>query len=137
MQYPKGELSVSYGVVYGIEEQQENDFYHLCSTDSGSSGSPILKVENNKLIGIHKIGNSIDNYNKGLFLNNAIKLFVKDYENYKNNLSMKYMDCLLYNENNYNKNEICSKMDIDDDEIINTFDISQKKGFREFKDSSG
>ena len=138
LQYPKGELSVSFGVVYDIEKEKGNNFYHLCSTDSGSSGSPILKVENNKLIGIHKIGNSEGNYNKGLFLNNAIKLFVKDYEKYKNEPGMHYMDCLFYNENNYNKKNISSQMEIDDDKSINncfdsTFDITQKKGFVEFE----
>ena len=27
---------------------------HTCSTDDGSSGSPILNLKNNKVVGIHK-----------------------------------------------------------------------------------
>ena len=36
-----------------IKKIQDYFICHLCGTKPGSSGSPILKVENNKLIGIH------------------------------------------------------------------------------------
>ena len=42
-----------------------------------SSGSPILNIKNNKIIGIHKAGNSNNAYNKGLFLNEPIKEFIE------------------------------------------------------------
>ena len=80
IQYPKGELSVSYGILDDIYENKEYNFNHKCCTEGGSSGSPILNI-NNKLIGIHKEGT--DKYNKGTFLNYPIKEFIQLH--YKNN----------------------------------------------------
>ena len=74
LQYPKGkDAAVSYG--------QLKDFYnynikHTCSTDYGSSGSPILNLENNKVIGIHKEGSSIFNYNQGTLLKYPLNCFI-------------------------------------------------------------
>ena len=54
---------------------------HKCSTNKGSSGSPIINIDNNKVIGIHKKG--VENkYNKGTFLNFPIKEFIQ--QNHKN-----------------------------------------------------
>lgn len=76
IQYPKGKLCVSYGILNRINELKKYDFFHKCSTDEGSSGSPILNL-NNKVIGIHKSGEiNIKNYNKGTFLNYPIKEFI-------------------------------------------------------------
>ena len=44
------EIVISYGLFAKIEESK---IYHKCTTDYGSSGAPILSLENNKLIGIH------------------------------------------------------------------------------------
>ena len=80
IQYPEGELSVSYGVLDKIYEDKKYNFQHKCSTKPGSSGSPILNIKNNKIIGIHKkAGNKTANniYNIGAFLNYAIKEFIK------------------------------------------------------------
>ena len=54
IQYAKGELSVSYGILDSIYEEQQYNFNHKCSTEGGSSG-----------------------YNKGIFLNYPIKEFIK------------------------------------------------------------
>ena len=57
IQYPKGQNGEGEACVsYGILKQISNKFniIHKCSTDSGSSGSPILNLKNNKVIGIHK-----------------------------------------------------------------------------------
>ena len=49
--YPKDEnIFVSYGLLSKIEEKE---IHHLCSTDNGSSGGPILSLKNFKVIGIH------------------------------------------------------------------------------------
>ena len=82
IQYPKGELSVSYGILDNICEDKKYNFNHKCSTEGGSSGSPILNI-NNKLIGIHKEG-IYNKYNKGTFLNYPIKEYIQLYT--KNNL---------------------------------------------------
>ena len=43
---------ISYGT--GIEKINEYDIKHLCNTEGGSSGSPILSAMTNKIIGIHR-----------------------------------------------------------------------------------
>ena len=43
--------SVSYGLTIEIDDFE---IKHTCSTEHGSSGSPILNLSNNKAIGIHK-----------------------------------------------------------------------------------
>ena len=80
IQYPEGELSVSYGILYKINGGEHLfNFIHKCSTKKGSSGSPILNLKN-KVIGIHKQGGCKNNLNKGAFLNNSIKEFIKMYK---------------------------------------------------------
>ena len=74
IQYPENKLSVSYGILDKIYEDKKYDFIHRCCTKEGSSGSPILNL-NNKIIGLHKKGNT--KYNKGAFLNYPIKEFIK------------------------------------------------------------
>ena len=66
--YPNNHLSVSYGIL-NIPEDKKYEIKHTCSSDVGSSGSPILNIETNKIIGIHKAGMRGKNYNKGTFLN--------------------------------------------------------------------
>jgi len=102
IQYPEGKLSVSYGILNSIYEDKKYNFIHKCSTKGGSSGSPILNI-NNKIIGIHKEGYN-NKYNKGTFLNYPIKEFIK--LNNKNN------EILLEEFNKkYNLNIINTKID--------------------------
>ena len=60
-------------------KQIETDGYnitHYCCTDIGSSGSPILRLSNNKIIGIHK-GRLINfEFNRGSFLKEPINEFI-------------------------------------------------------------
>ena len=52
LQYPKGcKSSYSVGLINDISDININ---HFCSTDFGSSGSPILNLSNFKVFGIHK-----------------------------------------------------------------------------------
>ena len=60
-------LYVSYGKVNDNRKNQSHNFLHTCYTFNGSSGSPILNLENNKIIGIHSSTNV--NINEGFFLN--------------------------------------------------------------------
>ena len=83
--YPENKLSVSYGTLDKIYADKKYNFNHKCSTKGGSSGSPILNVNNNKIIGIHKEGQNNNNFNKGLFLNYPIKEYIKLYCNNDNN----------------------------------------------------
>ena len=90
LHYPLGkEVSVSFG--YGISREKGNNFdiIHKCKTVTCSSGSPILNLSTNKVIGIHKSYiNSLkkDSYNIGTFLKNPLiqmKTNIKEINNYK------------------------------------------------------
>ena len=50
-------IAVSYGLLkYSINNSEcKYNFQHFCNTDRGSSGSPILSLKTNKVIGIHKL----------------------------------------------------------------------------------
>ena len=66
IQYPLGNnATVSYGLSNGINNFEIN---HTCSTEHGSSGSPVLNIANNKVIGIHKKSAKNFNYNIGTCL---------------------------------------------------------------------
>ena len=66
LHYPYGnKASVSYGLSSDIDDYEMK---HLCSTEHGSSGSPILNLSNNKVIGIHKQGSKKFNFNLGTCL---------------------------------------------------------------------
>ena len=76
LQYPNNEsVSVSYGILKKIDSNNY-DIYHFCSTDKGSSGSPILNISSNKLIGIHKGLNLNQSFNKGSLLFYPFKDFI-------------------------------------------------------------
>lgn len=76
LQYPKGDkLSFSLGKVTMIWDQ---NLEHLCSTESGSSGSPILNLSNFKVIGVHR-GSSLEDSNIGIFFKFTIEDFLKNY----------------------------------------------------------
>ena len=81
LQYPKSlndeqKCAVSYGILKGIKD--EYNIIHLCSTESGSSGSPILNISNNKVIGIHKEGGNKYNYNIGTYLKYTINEYLNN-----------------------------------------------------------
>ena len=80
IQYPKEKkVSVSYGILNSInyiEKTKSDDIYHFCSTEDGSSGSPILKIDNNKVIGVHKEGIGGYDFNIGTFLRKPIMDFL-------------------------------------------------------------
>ena len=51
--YPEAkEVKVSYGIINSLN-LDEKKINHLCNTKEGSSGSPILLLENSKIIGVH------------------------------------------------------------------------------------
>ena len=110
IQYPKDlGASVSYGIVIEIKGDKLN---HFCVTDKGSSGSPILNLESNKIFGIHRgylenpekyYNGLFKGFNEGVFLKNPINKFFSDkfYEetkiplnifNTKNNITINNSD---------------------------------------------
>ena len=75
LHYPNQEIaSVSYGITKKIDRSNIN---HICSTLLGSSGSPIMDLSKNTIIGIHT-GASIFDFNKGWFIKNPIIEFIQN-----------------------------------------------------------
>ena len=75
------EIFVSYGFFIKITG---SNIYHKCSTDFGSSGSPILSLENNKLIGVH-YGSSKNNLNNFNFNKGTLIAFpIIEFQDIKN-----------------------------------------------------
>jgi len=84
LHYPRGRgIELSVGVIKKIDN---NNIKHLCNTDSGSSGGCIVKLDNFKIIGIHKGSQKNKNeYNVGTLIKVPLKEFWKKYENLKEN----------------------------------------------------
>ena len=75
LQYPNmNKASVSYGILKKI---QSNNITHSCCTQPGSSGSPILNLFNNKIIGIHRESTNL-NFNIGSFIKSPINEFIQN-----------------------------------------------------------
>ena len=74
LHYPDGkEAKVSYGLLNNIDKC---DIIHNCRTDIASSGSPLLDLKRNKVIGIQNKGSN--NYNIGTLLEFPLKDFKKN-----------------------------------------------------------
>lgn len=76
--YEKGKKTkFSNGLIKSIEE----DNYiirHICQTEHGSSGSPIINLNNYKVIGIHRGYKEGKKYNIGIMLTSSINDFMND-----------------------------------------------------------
>jgi len=80
LQYSNGaKSSFSLGILKKIQEEIIN---HDCSTNQGSSGSPILLIKNYKIFGVHKGTQKYDPFNKGTLIKFAIERFNKKYPHY-------------------------------------------------------
>ena len=111
IQYPNGkEACVSYGILNRINDY---NIIHICSTNYGSSGSPILNLKNNKVIGIHKgAPNDSKNFNYGTLLKYPLNDFIN--KNKTKNA--------IIGEIHINKNNINNKI-----QIINSFENWKNK----------
>jgi len=89
--YPKDNILVSYGLMKNLEGKKIN---HRCNTEDGSSGSPILSLNNFKVIGVHYGGSKNRNIklNFGTFIKYAINEFNKRYTKAiaENEITIKY-----------------------------------------------
>jgi len=118
------EILTSYGLLSNITE---NKIKHSCDTDTGSSGSPILLLKSNKVIGIH-YGSALHNFSfnfgtlilKPIFefqqISNNLLVIKKNIDS-KNNLKENYItNKYKINNEEYNLN---SKIDINNNFINN------------------
>ena len=75
--FPYGKKAIySNGVIKRISEDKFN-IEHLCSTKPGASGCPIINLNNNRVMGIHK-GADIKNWNLGTFIKEPIEKFYEE-----------------------------------------------------------
>ena len=73
--YPHGRnLNYSYGTIKLIEEDNYT-IRHLCRSNPGSSGGPIMNLEGTRVIGIHKGAAKYENWNLGTLLKEPIEIF--------------------------------------------------------------
>ena len=74
LHYPNGKNAyISYGL---LNIKCKYNITHNCNIDDGSSGSPILSLQNNKVIGIHTKNSDNYSYNMGTLLTFPIKDFI-------------------------------------------------------------
>ena len=77
LSYAGGEQSIySTGVILKLDGIKIN---HNCSSDYGSSGGPLINLNNYKVIGIHEGAHRKFNYNIGIFLQKPIEEFKKKF----------------------------------------------------------
>ena len=124
LHYPRGEnIKFSSDKIMAIKD---NKIFHLCPTEKGSSGAPIINLENLKVIGVHfgntkieieKKGNKEKKekiYNLGTVLNGPIYEFFK-LKTKKNNKIILKMEI---DKNDINKNIYFLDNDLYTDDII-------------------
>ena len=81
--HPKSKEDAEFAVgIIKYKVLDSNDIYHTCKSEPGSSGSPILDLKTNRIIGIHK-GSASNNIklNVGTFIKEPIEEFYKEYIN--------------------------------------------------------
>ena len=153
LHYPKGvKMEISPGLIKDIN-QDNKTIYHLCDTNDGSSGSPIINKANFQVIGIHKgAPRGAKNYNLGTLLkepieklNEEIKInkidnketknyYIKENENNINTDKNKENEKISKNNNEENK---INNNDEEIDEIIIQYkidDIEYSKDLKIFGD---
>ena len=136
MHYPEDkDVVVSYGPPPKLNE---SEICHKCCTNPGSSGSPILLINNQRLIGIH-CGSYISYntpFNKGALLIHSLI----EFEGIKNNLILISKEGGYININDIIKNRssyIIAEFDIEEDKkntrIINSYENLFNKNLNNFE----
>ena len=104
--YPHGnKAAYSSGKIKNIN-LDSNKIEHICSTKPGSSGCPIINLNNNRVIGIHKGAEKNKNWNLGTFIKQPIEKFYEEYNNEiekENNENKKLIDNPINNIENKKK----------------------------------
>ena len=129
LHYPMKKVQVSFG--YGVKKADKCEYYinHFCNTENCSSGSPILNLETNKVIGIHSgFINKEPKYNIGILLkyplnelNNIKNKEIKERKVSKHIKEIKeekeIKEIIKKDENLSKKNEIKLEIKINKDDI--------------------
>lgn len=140
VQFPLGNaLSLSRGKIYGINCYNKYYFYHDASTQFGSSGSPIVLENDDKVFAIHKGTTQNQRYNVGIF----IGIIVEIMKEYKKNGKFKeyYENGDLKYEGNFKNDEYdddCGKYYFENGEIYwGQFKKGKKHGSGIILDKNG
>ena len=92
LHYPFGSNIVfSSGVIKGIYENNYR-IEHLCQSEKGSSGSPILNLFNFKVLGIHIGAKEGKNWNLGTFMKQPLEIFYQTFYNNNNYMAQLYFN---------------------------------------------
>ena len=75
LHYPKSDIAAMNSGIFG--DLNDYTFTHFCNTEMGSSGGPIILLDNLKVIGIHKGGDKHSNFNIATFIKYPIVEFIK------------------------------------------------------------
>ena len=76
--YEKGKKTkFSNGLIKSIK-QDDSIINHICQTEHGSSGSPIINLNNYKVIGLHRGFKKGDEWNIGIMLTSPINDFMRE-----------------------------------------------------------
>ena len=78
LHYPKGHIAAMNPGTLKKFLDDKKEFSHYCNTQAGSSGGPILLLDNFKVIGFHKASRSDMDYNIGGFIKYPIEEFIKN-----------------------------------------------------------
>ena len=88
-----------------ISEIRNESIFHKCSTDYGSSGSPILNLDNNQVIGIHCGSDKNSSFNFGTSFKFLIQKFQNHFElQKKKNMNEKRNTKIIQNSSDKNFN---------------------------------
>jgi surface protein len=143
LQHPNGkELHIASGTIININKKIY-EFEHTLDTDNGSAGSPVIRTDNCKVIGIHKKRIEESDNKKGSFINLIVQKIINKLNKFSPPLDFNKIN--YTNEiNNNNENEleennvIILKYLLNREEPIILFSKSflnkNKKGFNIFID---
>ena len=113
LHYPEGNI-INFSKNIIIDIDSNNNIYHRCSTEVGSSGAPILNLENLKVIGVHR---GYDNFDKKRFHNETIMKY-QNYFDKENKLKCNIGKIMKESIINFNKeNKIILTVKINKDDI--------------------
>ena len=90
LHYPDGiESKISDGIIKSIEDNNYT-IKHLCDSNYGSSGGPLISLDSFKVIGIHKGSQKLGNWNLGSLIKEPIEEFFKNQEVHEDEKTIKY-----------------------------------------------
>ena len=129
VQFPEGgEISLSTGKIIKFFETNSNCFFHDASTKKGSSGSPIMLKGDDKVFGIHRGSNQVNNI--GIFIGIIIDIIMSFKKNGKGREF--YVNGKIKYEGNFKDDEYEDEKAIyyyeNEDYYIGPFKNSKKNG---------